>query len=348
MGGAGNPVYYSIQDVWVYHGGPITEVAKVREARWRLTEEGPLRSTAEMKGRLGAHEVEMRVSLYHTLERIDFDLTVDSVGGHGYFAANVPFGYGGELYAGIPFGAESRDLSREPFGEGAGIERLRENVFYAHHWVDYSDGQKGMTLLAAEGQRGFRFDPQTKSLDHILLMTIVPIPVNAPQLGYGTMAIAHRTLGEMETYFSNRYFRGTGRHTFHYSLILHSGDWRKAQSLLRAQEKLYPVRWMHVHPRAGANLPLKKSFLGVTPDRIALSSWFSKEDAYYLRLYETTGEEGPAEVRLPFEAGECESVDLNGRPSASPKISVQGGTARFHISPWEIVTLRFAPARGRG
>ena len=123
--GAGNPVYYSNNDNWNYYGGPVTGEARVRDARWKLVEEGPLRSTAEMQGHVGAHDVEMQVSLYHSLERIDFLLTVDSVGGSGYFAAQVPFDYSGSLYAGIPFGAEIRDLSQEPFGEGAGEERLR-------------------------------------------------------------------------------------------------------------------------------------------------------------------------------------------------------------------------------
>ena len=131
------------------------------------------------------------------------------------FAAQVPFDYAGSLYAGIPFGAEIRDLSQEPFGNEAGREqeRLRENVFFAHHWVDYSDGQKGLTLVAAEGKRGFHFDPQTRTLAHILLMTIVPHANN-----------------EFATLFSNRYFRGTGRHSFEYSLIPHGGGIGKRQA----------------------------------------------------------------------------------------------------------------------
>ena len=331
--GAGNPVYYSVKDSWLYHGGPIVGEARVRDARWKLVEEGALRSTAEMKGRVGDHDVEMRVSLYHSLERIDFLLTVDSMGGEGYFVAQVPFDYQGSLYAGIPFGAEIRDLTREPFGEGAGQERLRENVFFAHHWVDYSDGQKGLTLVAAEGKRGFHFDPNSRTLGHILLMTIIP-------------QAHHRDL-EYETLFSNRFFRGTGRHTFRYSLLPHRGDWKTARSLLQAQEQLYPVRWRHVHPRAGADLPLQKSFLTVTPETVALSSWLQQDDGYHLRLYETKGERASVEVKLPFAAAGCESVDFNGRRWESPRVELKGDQVKFPIQPWEIVTLRFSPARRR-
>ena len=31
-----------------------------------------------------------------------------------------------------------------------------------------------MTIIAAEAKRGFRFDPESRTLDHIVLMTIIP------------------------------------------------------------------------------------------------------------------------------------------------------------------------------
>ncbi len=335
--GAGNPVYRMTEDTWTYHGGPFTSEARVSGAAWKLVEEGPLRSSAKMEGKVGPHKATIEVQLYHSIERIDFRLELDSVGGNGHFVVRIPFEYGGRLSAGIPFGAEIRDLSREPFGKEAGEERLRENVFYAHHWVDYSDGQKGLTLLAAEGQRGFRFDPQKGFLEHILLMTIRPMSLDEASRHRGSMA-------EWESLFVNRFFRGTGRHTFRYSMIPHHGDWRQAQSLRRAQEQLYPVRWTHIHPRPGADLPLQKSFLTVSPETVALSSWLHKADGYFLRLYETAGQAGPVQVELPFEAGVCEIVDLNGRRWDSPPIDLRGHRARFSIHPWEIVTLRFTRA----
>ena len=349
--GAGNPVYYTVKDVWESHGGPITGEAKVSEAQWKLLEEGSLRSRAKMEGKLGPHRVEMTVSLYHTVERVDFQLQIDSVGGSGYIAAEVPFRYEGSMQAGIPFGAEPRDLSREPFEDEAGEERVRKNVFYAHHWVDYSDGQKGLTVTAAEGERGFHYDPQTRTLGHILLMTIIPI-------SSGSSAEYYRTLNEMEERFSNRFFRGTGKNTFNYSLFPHQGDWKTGRSLFQAQEQLYPVRWRHIHyhprveatsdggplgvnPRGGADLPLQKSFLVVNPETVAISSWFWKDDGYYLRVYESAGRGGDVEVQLPFEPKACEAVDFIGRQSESPQITLERDQARFSVRPWEIVTLRF-------
>jgi alpha-mannosidase len=337
--GAGNPAYYSQPErsTDAYYPGAITARATVRDALWKLVEDGPLRSTAEMHGRLGPHDMNMRVSLYHTVERIDFRLTVNSSGGNGYFDVEVPFDYPGSLYAGIPFGAEVRDLNKELFGPGAGEERQRENVFFAHHWVDYSDGQKGMTLVAAEGKRGFHFDPKTGTLGHILLLTLTPLPMNRDT--------DNDSLAEYENFFSNRYFPGTGDHTFEYSLIPHEGDWKQARSLMQAQQRLYPIRWNQVHPRSGADLPMRKSFLTVAPDTVALSSWQWQEDGYYLRLYETQGQAGGVDVKLPFKAALCEPVDLNGKRWEAVHIEHRGDSVRFQIRPWEIVTLRFTPAR---
>jgi len=332
---AGNPVFYSTADSFRYHGGPITGETKITAAEWRRGDEGPLRSSAHMTGKIGPHEVMMQISLYHTIERIDFDVELSSVGGSGYFAVQMPFTYTGSLMAGIPFGAEPRDLTREPFGEDAGEERLRKDVFYAHHWVDYSDREKGLTLLATEAQRGFRFDPQKRVLDHILLMAITPIRLEDVNSVRGSMA-------EWEAVFANSYFRGTGHHTFSYSLFPHAGDWKAGRSLVRAQERVYPVRPLHVYSRADADLPLEKSFLNVAPETVALSAWFRKEDGYHLRLYEHTGTAAEVEVRFPIEPRACDSVDLNGKRRESPRVELQRDRARFAIRPWEIVTLRFS------
>jgi alpha-mannosidase len=329
--GAGNPVYYSTEDSWPYHGGPITGEARIAGASWRLVEQGRLRNTAETKGRLGEHQVALRLSLYHTVERIDLDLDLESAGGNGYFAIRVPFDFTGNVTTGIPFGAEILDLSREPFGKDAGEERLRENVFFAHHWVDYSDGRAGLALVAAEGKRGFRFDPHERFLEHILLMTIAQhdSPANA-------------TMSEWTSLFANRYFSGKGKHSFHYSLIPHGGDWRSAGVLQRAQEQLYPVRWIHVHSAAGASLPPRKSFVSIDPETIAISSWQWKPDGYQLRLYDTKGEGGDVKVRLPLRARRCEPVDFNGRPQSDLKVDLRQDIARFRMHPWQIVTLRIS------
>ena len=58
---AGNPVYYSTTETWRYHSGPIGDKANVRDAEWKLVEEGVLRTSAEMTGMVGEHAIRMRV-----------------------------------------------------------------------------------------------------------------------------------------------------------------------------------------------------------------------------------------------------------------------------------------------
>ena len=321
--GAGNPIYYKNDDPWPWHGGPVTAEEKIRDAVWKLTEEGPLRTSARMTGMIGDHEISMRVSLHHTLERIDVQADIDSVGGSGYFVANVLFDYDAIPQAGIPFGAEHRDLSNEPWADGTSVneELLRKNAFYAHHWVDYSDGKKGLTLLAAEGKRGFIFHPEKRSLEHILMMTIV-------------------RRGDNEA-FTNRYFTGEGQHSFRYSLIPHGGGWSDSQSIQQAQQRIHALSQARVHSRTGADLPPEKSFVTVNPETVAMSSCQFQKGGYELRLYDTTGKGSDVDVKLPFAAGSCRAIDFNGKPLEAPEIALRGDRARLKIKPWEIVTLRF-------
>jgi hypothetical protein len=61
---------------------------------------------------------------------------------------------------------------------------------------------------------------------------------------------------------------------------------------------------------------------------MALSSWYWKNDGYYLRLYESTGQGGNVEVQLPFEANVCEPVDLNDRRLETPQVTLERDRAR--------------------
>ncbi len=322
--GAGNPVFYKNEDPWPWHGGPVTGEDHIEGASWRLTEDGPVRTSARMTGRIGDHEIGMTVTLNHSSDRVDFDCDIDSVGGPGYFAANAVFEFDAIPTAGIPYGAEPRDLSGEPWGDGTdpNEELLRRDVFFAHHWVDYSGDGKGLAVLAAEGKRGWLFHPDRRSLEHILMMTIEP-------------------RGEMENLFANPYFTGQGQHSFQYSLVLHGGDWRAARVAQIAEEHIHPMASRHVYGRSGADLPGEKSFLAASPSTIGASSWLQRGDGQEVRLYDSTGGEGVVEVDLPDGTKSCSAVDFNGQRMASPKVSLADNKARFTMGAWEIVTLRF-------
>lgn len=325
--GAGNPVFYQNEDPWPWHGGPVTGEQRIEGATWKLVEDGPLRSSARMQGSIGDHQVHLTLTLDHRAERIDYRCDIDSVGGSGYFAANAVFDFDAIPTAGIPFGAEPRDLSGEPWGDGTdpNEELLRRNVFFAHRWVDYSGPGQGLAMLAAEGKRGWLFHPERRSLEHILMMTIEP-------------------RGEMENLFANPYFTGQGRHSFRYALIPHDGDWRQARIPQRAEEKIHPCSWRHVYSRRGADLPAERSFVSASPASVGASSWQVRDGGYELRLHDASGRAGQVEVALPSRMASCQAVDFNGRPLDTPKIRLDGDRARFEMRAWEIVTLRFAAA----
>ncbi|HID11573.1 MAG TPA: hypothetical protein EYP17_09790, partial [Candidatus Latescibacteria bacterium] len=203
-GGANTLRFYVIEDTGPYHYGPVKDIVEPVVEHVEIVADGPIFSTLRTSGHLGDHGVVQDVTLHHTLQRIDLRTEIQCAGGDGFFRVHFPLSYPGRLSAHIPFGVEDRDVTREPYGS---LERRRENVFYASEWVDYSDGQKGLTLIGALGVQGFHFDPDHRILSHTLLKAI-----RHPQQDWER--------------FETRRREAKGKHVFHYALIPHRGDWR--------------------------------------------------------------------------------------------------------------------------
>ena len=277
-----------------------------------------------------AHKVGLRVSLYHSIERIDFDLTVQS-GRQRLLRRQRAFRFRRQ-----PLRRRSIPRPRTVIYRGSRSGRSRgwrecgRTSSMRITGVDYSDGKEGIGPDRRRGEAGIPVPTRkTRSLDHILLMTIVP-------------------RGEMETLFSNRFFKGTVAHQFHDSSCLTAATGEPLSGTATG---------------AGATLSgtleqcsspcERRSSLG---KKLSHSSARDRRD---LRLAAETGRPSPAaqpergsgshvEIRLPFTPRACEPVDLNGRPWERPRIDLAHDTARFRIRPWEIVTLRFAASGSRG
>jgi hypothetical protein len=64
-----------------------------------------------------------------------------------------------------------------------------------------------------------------------------------------------------------------------------------------------------------------------------------------LRLYETTGSPADVTIRLGCPVSSVRQTNFLGEAAeGAAKIDVAGGTIRFRILPWKIVTLRLVPA----
>ncbi len=157
--------------------------------------------------------------------------------------------------------------------------------FPAQNWIDYSNGNYGVSLLN-NGKYGFSIK------DGKLTMSVV------------------RGARDMDPRMDE------GKHSFKYSIIVHDGDWKDADIPLKALELNQPLiaKQENQHPGeisgwkySDQSFPLEKSFFSITSDHVIISSLKTKQDAYdpnpvILRIVETEGRDEEVTVQLPYNA----------------------------------------------
>ena len=310
--------YHVIEDTGPYHYGPVVDTLTFECEEATLIEEGDLRSRARLLGRIGDHRVEQQIAVYSTTRRIDFEVTIESAGGDGFFRVYFPFAYDGQIVADVPFGVEPRDVTREPYGC---LERKRENVFYGSHWADYFTSGYGCALLIEPGMQGFCHFPDQRLLGCTLLKTIV-----------------HPTTGWER--FETRLREGKGSQRFRYALLPHMGDWVAASVDRESVEFRSPLRGYWKRPPGNARtLTESESFLSCDADNVAVSSLYMEGTTIVLRLFETRGRRADnVELLLPCSPAAASKTDCLLRNLDDP-VSVEGSTLRCSLSPWEIATF---------
>ena len=315
----GNIIFNEIEDTGPYHYGPVVRTHRWTDAKLKNLVRGPLRSSFTLSGALGPHQVDLTGHLYPHGRRLLFKARINSAGGSGHFMTTVGLPSPGRLVADTHFCVEDRDVSKISY---TGEERRRKNVFYGGHWVDYSDGERGLTLIGSTGEKGYQFFPEENVLGHFLLMVVPPDPPDWER-------------------FVTKAREGVGLQYFTYELHFHSGDWKAAgvsRRAIEAQHPILPVFPNRVRVPQERTLPEEKSFLALSPATVQCSAFYDDKGRRLLRIWESTGSNANVLLELPFATGTVEEVDFNGQP-VRRTFSLENKTVRFDIKPWEIVTL---------
>jgi hypothetical protein len=313
----------------VLHVGPITAElsAAAGHGAWVLT--GPWRWVYRWQGAFHGHMVQQDITLDAGRRYVDFLSRVYSVETTGFFALCLDLPISGELHADIPFGVEARDLSGEPWSldmreSWMNIERYRRNQFWARSFASVSDGERGISVITADGDRYWTWDAQRRELRHILFT-----PVRDDMQDWEAWITKDRM--------------ALGWHEFRHRLLLHQGDWKAAdvcgesdrlRTAIQVVRPLGPVgRGLVPRPPAGDQVL-------VTPSNVRLSAFYQAGEGYVVRVYESAGKETEAEVRLPFAVAEARKVDFNLEPlGGTTGVSPAEGGVRIPLRRWEIATI---------
>lgn len=306
---------YDVDTTAPLHVGPIIARTDAVWDRWRVTEAGPLRWAMRCEGAIGPCEAAMDVRLYRGERRVEFEVEVDWDGRGGFLAAHLPFTGEGELSGDMPFCVEDKPIADEPY---VGIERTREGAFIARSFVDWAGEGRSIAYISHDGDRWFIFDRERNELAHILLNS-----VDEPYAQWEESV--------------NRQMRGEGHHRFTFSIAPHESNWRQAGLWQLSEHLRTPV--LEALPASGGDLPARGSLLEVTPPGVALSACYRDDDRVLVRVFDTVGAGGEAQITLPFEVAEGQLVDLHGAPLDGADVEADGNTVSLHLTPWQIATV---------
>ncbi len=244
-----------------------------------------------------------RVRVYQGVRRVDVETTLVNNTKQTRFQVLFPTTIqGGHNVQEIPFGAIERPV---------GVE------YPAQHWVDYSDGKRGLALLN-NGMPGNLVNENT------LILSL----------------LRSQTLGDYNEGRTSEsgYALGLPR-TFRYALIPHGGDWREAGIYRTGSEFNNPLAAQKASPHPGA-LPAGWSLAQVSDPAVLLTcAKPGPGKSTILRVYEATGK--PAKgVKLHVAANVTAAWEADLLDRAGKKLKVEDNTLTLDLGAFEIKTVK--------
>jgi alpha-mannosidase len=268
-----------------------------------VVEDGPVRATLRVVKATEKSTITQDISVWRTLNRIDFATQVQWHEKHKLLKAAFPVDVTSRraTYE-IQYGAIERPTHRSTQWDAARFE------VPAHRWIDLSESDYGVSIL---NDCKYGFDVE----DNVMRISLLRSPT-APD--------PHADEGYQE---------------FTYSLYPHTGSWQEAQTVHRAYEANVPLT-VNVTDAHGGAVPSLFSFATVDNPNVILDCVKKAEDSddIIVRLYEAYGTRG--QVNLGFTSTPAHVVECDLMEENDESVELDGNGIEFVIKPWEIRTFK--------
>lgn len=296
----------------------------------RLVEEGPLRMTVRIEGKIGVHPFRQTLTLTAGDPRIQMHMKIDWQGnvgigepGIGFKAEDPRKAFYDDRYKLLlyfPVALDSSHIEKDaPFDVCESRlhdtffnrwDSIKHNVIV--HWADEvaGDRSRGLTL----------FSDHTTSYAH---GADFPLALTVQYAGRGLWGREY----------------GIDRPTeLSYALLPHRGDSRQARLWTRSEERNEPLIPVRTHdPSLSA-----ASFLSIEDEAYELSALYYEGKELYIRLFNARGGHVPRKIAIEGTNLGVRSVELDGRIIETLPVRPQGGKTLTELSipPFGIRTLR--------
>lgn len=239
-----------------------------------------------------------RVTLKKGSKKVDIETTVkNNVKNHRLRIA-FPTGIKAE-YASASGHFTVDDRPRVPLKEKDGKYWPEMQTLPMQHFVDVSDGNKGIALLNNCLTEYELKDDENSTLYLTLFRAIGNMIVTWWEaVGVFPGKDGSQLLREMD---------------FEYSIYPHDGNWIQGNVYSEAESLNVPLAPYQVNGNTIGSLPEKYSFLSIKPDNLVLSAFKKAEDrdSFIIRLFNPTDEEIHGTIQLGVNINEAYMTNLN-------------------------------------
>ncbi len=314
---------FKIKNFWI-DKSPLRRVINIETDYFSLR--WPYRMLEKLEPMIWRHRsigAKKKVIVYKDIPRIDFVTVVEN--NHPRMRLRVRFDTeikNSEYTCETAFGAITRKTDQYYAKEKGWVEKPC-GVFSSLRWIDYSDGEKGLTVI----NKGI---PENEVRDGNVYITLLRCVSLLSSDGKAGPVIPVPEARENKAY------------VFEYSIYPHEGDWGDAKSYRHGYEFNYELFTLQL-PRT-KKYRVQRSFLRVEPDNIIVTALKREEDedGVIVRFYEACGEKTEAMITLFEEPKDVQVVNLMEEKDEEfdKEIEVNGNKIKTNLNPFEIVTLK--------
>jgi len=299
-----------------FTGNTYQEITMVHEMMLPKDLEARRQTSPEML----SNKLEMRVGLGKTDRHLNIKIKLNNVSESHRLRLMIPTGIRATHSHGEgQFDVVARSLERPD--TSAWVEQPMYD-YPMHHFVDVSDGQKGLAILA-DGLKEYEVLPDKNNTLAITLLRTFEYRINpaAPQ-----------------AYPDEKGAQMPGEQEYRLALYPHAGDWQQGQVYREAFLFNYPLRLVQSGQLSGSG-GAQVRMMNIEPEDLVFSTLKKPESGGHtqmvLRLYNPTKERIKGRVSFAFSLARVQSISLE--EQAREALPVESGNAfRVAVPPKKI------------
>jgi alpha-mannosidase len=272
----------------------------------KMSEQGALRQTIEIKRRILNSSYSQRISLNHDSPRLDFDTHIDWNERHILLKVAFPVDVlAPQATYEIQWGNVQRPTHRNTSWDWARFETC------AHKWVDLSEGDYGVSLL---NDCKYGHDIH----NNVMRITLLRSP---------TMPDPMADFGE---------------HQFKYGFYPHAGLWNEEtpREAYLLNDPIIVFKSKAEGRRSEKPASSLQSLLSASSPNVIIETVKRAEDGdgIIVRLYESQRKRGPVQVRAGFGVAAAWTTNL--LEENESELGVQNDVIQLTLKPYQIMTIR--------